>query len=155
MIVVAGSGQYTTFAARMILLPVTLADGAKDAWPLIVVNPSLECVQLEHAGDGRWQVSPDRSLVQARLARSGPGLPLCIPADGLIARLTGSTVAVVLQMPPFAERQRRADRDDRRSRRARQHRGDRDGLHQLKPVITHGAETMNTIFAERAEPKSA
>jgi len=104
MIVVAGSGQYTTFAARMILLPVTLADGAKDAWPLIVVNPSLECVQLEHAGDGRWQVSPDRSLVQARLARPGPGLPLCIPADGLIARLTGSTVAVVLQMPPFAER---------------------------------------------------
>ncbi len=27
--------------------------------------------------------------------------------------------------------------------------------HQLKPVITRGAETMNTIFAEHAEPKSA
>jgi integrase len=27
--------------------------------------------------------------------------------------------------------------------------------HQLKPVITRGAETMNTIFTEHAEPKSA
>jgi integrase len=27
--------------------------------------------------------------------------------------------------------------------------------HQLKPVISRGAETMNTIFAEHAEPKSA
>ena len=27
--------------------------------------------------------------------------------------------------------------------------------HQLKPVITKGAETMNTIFTERAETKSA
>ena len=27
--------------------------------------------------------------------------------------------------------------------------------HQLKPVITKGAETMNTIFAERAETRSA
>jgi hypothetical protein len=27
--------------------------------------------------------------------------------------------------------------------------------HQLKPVITKGAETMNTIFNQHAEPKSA
>ena len=27
--------------------------------------------------------------------------------------------------------------------------------HQLKPVITKGAETMNTIFTERAETRSA
>lgn len=27
--------------------------------------------------------------------------------------------------------------------------------HQLKPVITRGAETMNTIFTEHAETKSA
>jgi len=28
-------------------------------------------------------------------------------------------------------------------------------LHQLKPVITKGAETMNTIFSQSKETKSA
>jgi len=109
MVVVAGSGQYTTFVARMLLLPVTLAGGAKDSWPLMVINPSLECIQLERADDGRWHVSPDRSLVQAGLVRPGPRLPLGVPADGLIARLTGSAVAVVLQAPPFTVYEAPAD----------------------------------------------
>jgi hypothetical protein len=109
MTVVAGSGQYTTFVARMLLLPVTLAGGAREEWPLMVVNPGLECAHLERSGDGSWQVSPDRALVQAGLGRLRPGLPLGVPSDGLVARLTDSTVAVVLQAPPFTVYEAPAD----------------------------------------------
>jgi hypothetical protein len=108
-VVVAGSGQYTTFVARMLLLPVTVAGGAREEWPLMVVNSSLECAHVEQDDDGRWQVSPDRSLVQAGLARLGSGLPLGVPSDGLVARLTDSTVAVVLQTPPFTVYEAPAD----------------------------------------------
>jgi hypothetical protein len=109
MVLVASSGQHTTFVARMVLLPVIVEGGAREEWPLMVVNPGLECVQLERSGDGLWQVSPDRSLVQAGLARPGSGLPLGIPMDGLVARLTDSTVAVVLQAPPFTVYEAPAD----------------------------------------------
>jgi hypothetical protein len=109
MVVVAGSGQYTTFVARMVLLPVTLASGAREEWPLMVVNPGLECAHLERSGDGSWQVSPDRALVQAGLGRLRPGLPLGVPSDCLVARLTDSTVAVVLQAPPFTVYEAPAD----------------------------------------------
>jgi hypothetical protein len=60
MTVVAGSGLYSTFVARMILVPVTSDSGAKHVWPLMVVNPGLECVHLQRGAGGRWQVSPDR-----------------------------------------------------------------------------------------------
>jgi hypothetical protein len=70
MIVVAGSGHYTTFVARMVLLPVNLASRAKEEWPLVVVNPSLECIKLELADDGRC-----RSARTDRWSRPGRHVP--------------------------------------------------------------------------------
>jgi hypothetical protein len=149
MTVVAGSGQYTTFVARMILLPVTLAGGAKDAWPLMVVNPGLECIQLERAEDGRWEVSQDRWLVQAGLARPGPGLPLGVPADGLVARVTDSTVAVVVQVPPFTVYE--APADDRIIGRARALGG---VLFAVTPTLNPGDLDVGELRPALADPRT-
>ena len=101
MLVVAGSGQYSTFVARMMLLPVTGDDGTKETYPLMLVNPALECVQLQRTQGGGWQVGQDHWLTQAGLVQPGPHLELGAPADGLVARVTDSSVAVVFQVPPF------------------------------------------------------
>jgi hypothetical protein len=101
MIVITGSGQFTTFVARMVLLPVVRADGIKGTCPLMVVNPGLECVQLQHALDGSWRAGEQHGLAGVGLVRPGPALRLCVPADGLVARITDSCVVVVLQVPPF------------------------------------------------------
>lgn len=100
MLVVAGSGQYTTFVARMMLLPTTTSDGTKAAYPLMLVNPGLECVGLQRT-QGGWQVGHSHWLARAGLVRPGPLLGLGAPVDGLVARAADSSVAVVLQVPPF------------------------------------------------------
>lgn len=108
MIVRVESSQFTTFVARMVLLPVAWGGGA-DTWPLMVVNPGLERVLMERAHDGLWQVNPDQALAQAGLGQFGPRLPVDVPADGLVARVTDSSVAVVLQVPPFTVYEAPAD----------------------------------------------
>jgi hypothetical protein len=149
MVVVAGSGQYTTFVARMVLLPVALAGGVREEWPLTVVNPSLECVQLERSGDDRWQVCPGRSLIQAGLARPGPGLPLGVPAAGLVARLTDSTVAVVLQAPPFTVYE--APADDRLLGQARALGG---VLFAVTPTLNPGDLDAGELRPALADPRT-
>jgi len=106
-IVVAGSGQYTTFVVRMMLLPVTGRGGA-GACPLMLVNPGLECVQLRRA-EGGWRVGHGDWLARAGLVRPGRELVFGAAAAGLVARVTDSSVAVVLQVPPFTEYEGPAD----------------------------------------------
>jgi hypothetical protein len=117
MLVVTGSGQYTTFVARMMLLPVIRDDGAKETYPLMLVNAALECVQLQRTQGGGWQVGQDRWLTRAGLVHPGPQLELGAPADGLVARVTDSSVAVVFQAPPFTVYE--APADERLLNRAR------------------------------------
>lgn len=146
MTVLAGSGQFTTFVARMVLLPVAW-DGGADTWPLMVVNPGLECVQLERAQGGRWQVSQDQGLVRAGLGRLGPGLPLDVPADGLVARVTDSSVAVILQVPPFTVYE--APADQRLLDRARCLGG---VLFAVTPTLNPGDLTVSELREALADP---
>jgi hypothetical protein len=101
----------------MMLLPVTRDDGTKETYPLMLVNPALECVRLQRTQGGGWHVSQDHWLTQAGLVRPGPHLVLGAPADGLVARVTDSSVAVVFQAPPFTVYE--APADERLLNRAR------------------------------------
>jgi len=107
--VMVGPDQYTTFVARMVLLPVVRDGSGVEAWPLMVVNPGLECVHLHRAPGGRWYVGQNDGLAQAGLVRPGPELRLGVPVSGLVARVTDSSVAVVLQLPPFTVYEAPAD----------------------------------------------
>jgi len=109
LIVMVGSGQYTTFVARMVLLPLVATDGSTETCPLMLINPGLECVQLQRGRDGTWQVRNSDWLARGELARPGRPVRIGVPADGVIARATDTSVAVVHQVPPFTVYEAPAD----------------------------------------------
>lgn len=147
-IVRVGSGQFTTFVARMVLLPVAWSAGA-DIWPLMVVNSGLECIQMARAHDGRWQVSPDQALARAGLGPFGAGPPVGVPTGGLIARLTDSSVAVVLQVPPFTVYE--APADERLLDQARRLGG---VLAAVTPTLNPGDLTESDLRDALADPRT-
>jgi hypothetical protein len=109
MVIRAGSGDYLSFVARMVLLPLASEDGEEELWPMLVVNPGLECVPLERARDGKWRAGANPEFAGAGLVRPGPELRLGEPVEGAVARVMDSSVTVVLQVPPFAVYEAPAD----------------------------------------------
>lgn len=101
MIVAGSSGEFVSFVTRMVLLPLA-GRGGEELWPMMVINPGLECLELSRGEDGQWRVRPDSPFAAAGLVRPGPGLRLGEPVEGAVARFTGSSVAVTLQVPPFS-----------------------------------------------------
>jgi hypothetical protein len=149
MLLVVGSGQYTTFVARMMLLPVTGDDGMAGAYPLMLVNPGLECVQLQRGQNGKWHVGYSGWLDQAGLVRPGPQLALGTPVDGLVARATDSSVAVVLQVPPFTVYEGPAD--DRVLDRVRALGG---VLVAVTPTLNPGDFAYSDLLQALADPRT-
>jgi hypothetical protein len=149
MLLVVGSGQYTTFVARMLLLPMAADDGTAVACPLMLVNPGLECVQLQRGQDGRWHIGHSRWLAHAGLVRPGPHLALGAPVDGLVARATDSSVAVVLQVPPFTVYEGPAD--ERVLERVR----DLGGvLVAVTPTLNPGDFAYSDLLEALADPRT-
>jgi hypothetical protein len=109
MLVDVGSERYTTFVVRMVLLPAASAAGMSETYPLMLVNPGLECVQLEQVQGSGWRVGHSPWLARAGLVRPGRQLVFGAPVDGLVARVTDSSVVVVLQVPPFTVYEAPAD----------------------------------------------
>jgi hypothetical protein len=103
-------GEYVSFFTRMVLLP--LPDGEnEELWPMILINPGLECVTLKPGPGGEWRVQSDPEFIKAGLVPPGPALKLGVPVEGLIARITDSSVAVTLQIPPFSTYEAPADKE--------------------------------------------
>jgi hypothetical protein len=147
-IVVAGSGQYTTFVVRLMLLPVIVDGGKVAACPLMLVNPGLECVQLRRT-EGGWQVGHDDWVARAGRVRPGRDLVLGAPADGLVARTTDSSVAVVLQFPPFTVYEGPAD--DRLLGRARALGG---LLVAVTPTLNPGDLVFDDVVEALGDPRT-
>ncbi len=82
--------------ARTLLVP--LHDGSElvDVRPVLLVNPSLEQVQLRRGPDDRWRVSTVEIYGQDGLGPPGAGLDLEHPIAGIRGRITGAEVAVHL-----------------------------------------------------------
>jgi hypothetical protein len=149
MTVIAGSGQYTTFVARMLLVPVINDHRFERAYPLMVVNPGLECVHLQRAQNGSWQLGHSQALAGAGLVQPGSELRLGVPADGLVTCLTELTVTVVVQIPPFTVYE--APADERILDRAR-------ALGGVLTVVTHrlnpGDFTLDELGEALADPRT-
>jgi hypothetical protein len=70
--------------------------------PMMLVNPGLEQVPLEHDGDRqRWRVRPSSCFTNAGLTTAKHGVELGQLIDGAIVRLTDDSVEVTLQVPPY------------------------------------------------------
>ncbi len=95
------AGNYTSFVTRMVLLPVDAGRG-EETLPMMVVNPSLECVPLTRDGGGGWRVAPERVFAGAGLERAGLELPAGMPVAAAVARVMESSVAVAFQAPPYS-----------------------------------------------------
>jgi hypothetical protein len=147
-IVVARSAQYTTFVARMMLLPTTTGGGVVEGYPLMLVNPGLECVQLRRT-QGGWQVGHGDRLAQAGLVRPGRDLVIGAPADGLVARVTDSSVVVVLQVPPFSVYE--APADERVLNRIRALGG---LLVAVTPTLNPGDLVFGDVIEALADPRT-
>lgn len=84
----------------MLLLPLG-RDGQVEMWPMMVVNPGLECVVLDPGEDQRWQVRPNLAFKAAGLVPPGAGLKIPEPVDGAVALITDSSIAVAFQVIPL------------------------------------------------------
>ena len=80
ILVITGSGLYTTFVARIVLIPLTEGNGRRHLCPVMVVNPGLECAQLRPDGSGGWRVGHYPWLAGRGLARPGPELKVGVSA---------------------------------------------------------------------------
>ena len=137
-----------TFVVRLMLLPLTRGGGRSEAYPVMLVNPGLESVHLWPAGSG-WQVGLSDWLLHAGLVRPGRDLVIGAAANGLVARVTDSSVAVVLQVPPFTVYEGPAD--DRLLDRVRALGG---VLVAVTPVLNPGDLTSGDVHRALADPRT-
>jgi hypothetical protein len=146
MVIRAGSGDYLSIVARMVLLPLASDDGREELWPMLVVNPGLECVPLERAHGGKWRAGANPEFAGAGLVRPGPELRLGVPVEGAVARIMDSSVTVVLQVPPFAVYE--APADDRILACARAREGVLLGVTQLLHPGDFGFDDLRETLAD-------
>jgi hypothetical protein len=100
-VIVRVAGDYVSYVTRMMLIPVATGRRAPEPWPLMVVNPGLECVSLDPDKRGRWHVDHGAGFAGAGLVRPGRELRAGAPVGGAVARIMDSSVAVSFQVPPY------------------------------------------------------
>jgi len=105
----AVSADHLSFFTRMVLLPFLGEDGREALWPMMLVNPGLECVSLKPDESGQWRVYPNAEFAAAGLVHPGPELTLGVPIEGAVARLMDDSIAVTLQVAPFSNYEAPAD----------------------------------------------
>jgi hypothetical protein len=91
-----------TYRSRLVLTPgcdLDLPAPPGQILPVMIVNPSLECVRLRQAGR-RWQPHLDEDFTAAGLTPPGPGFALRQPVPGAAAALTASSAVVTLRSRP-------------------------------------------------------
>lgn len=101
-LVLRASGDYVSFLTRTVILPLaTGGDGDVEFWPMVLVNPGLECVTLRRDQAGRWRLQPDTEFSAAGLVALGLALVHRTPLEGVIARVMAGSVAVTFQTVPL------------------------------------------------------
>lgn len=104
-------GANLSFVTRTVMAPVSRG-GRTEFWPMVLVNPGLEMVVMERDQQKRWRVRPNAAFAAAGLVQVMPETGIVgPPVEGVIARLTGDSIAITLQVPPFETYEAAADQE--------------------------------------------
>lgn len=90
---------HLTWTGMNLLLPME-RDGDVEMRPLLLVNPGLEMVFLDHDGHGGRHIRLPVSFQTAGMVTPGPMLRIEQPIDGAVVRLAHGEVAVTLTESP-------------------------------------------------------